>query len=103
MLLMAGVLGLGAMYGTSKLLSKDKGPAPVEMQDVVIAIRNLKIEEVLKPDLLKVEQRPKTAVQAGSFSSVKDVEGRWVQIGMLEGEQILEGKLAAKGSPPGLI
>jgi pilus assembly protein CpaB len=103
MLLLAGVMGLGAMYGTSKLLSRDKGPAPVEMQDVVVAIRNLKIEEVLKPDLLKIEQKPKTAIQPGSFSSIKDAEGRWVQIGMLEGEQIVEGKLAAKGSPPGLI
>lgn len=103
MLMMAGIMGLGAMYGTSKLLSKDKGTAPVEMQDVVVAIRNLKIEEVLKPELLKVEQKPKTVIQAGAFSSVKDVEGRWVQIGMLENEQIVEGKLAAKGSPPGLI
>jgi pilus assembly protein CpaB len=103
MLLMAAVLGLGAMWGTSKLLSKDKGPAPVENQDVVVAVRTLKIEEVLKPELLKVEQKPKTAILPGAFTSVKDVENRWVQIGMLEGEQIVEGKLAIKGSPPGLI
>ena len=103
MLVLAVVSGLGAMVGTSKLLSKDKGPAPVEMQDVVVAARNLKIEEVIKADLLKVEQRPKAAIQPGSFSSIKDVEDRWVQIGMLEGEQVLDGKLAPKGSPPGLI
>jgi pilus assembly protein CpaB len=103
MLVVAGVLGLGAMWGTSKLLSKDKGPAPVEMQDVVVAVRNLKIEEVLKPDLLKIEQKQKAAILPGAFTSVKDIENRWVQIGMLEGEQIVEGKLAMKGSPPGLI
>ena len=102
MLVLAVVSGLGAMVGTSKLLSKDKGPAPVEMQDVVVAARALKIEEVIKPDLLKIEQKPKAAIHPGSFSSIKDVEERWVQIGMLEGEQVLDGKLAPKGSPPGL-
>lgn len=103
MLILAVVSGLGAMYGTSRLLARDKGQGEVEMQDVVVAARDLKIEEVIEPDLVKTARMAKTAVPAGAFSSAKDVEGRWVHIGMLEGEPVIDKKLAPKGSPPGLI
>ena len=40
---------------------------------------------------------------ASPAPSAKDVEDRWVQIGILEGEPIVDRKLAAQGSPPGLV
>lgn len=104
MLLVAVLCGLGAMYGVNKLMTQNKGAAPVvEMQDVLVAVRDLKIEEVLKPELVKIERKPKSVVPAGAFSSAKDVEGRWVMIGMLANEPLLDGKLAPRGSPPGLV
>lgn len=103
MLGMAVLCGLGAMYGTSKMLAKGKTGPVVETQDVVVAARDLKIEEVVKPDALKVVRMAKAAVPGGAFTSTKDVEDRWVQIGMLEGEPILDRKLAPRGTPPGLV
>ena len=103
MLIMAVVCGLGAMFGTTKLISR--GPAKVEeeMQDVVVAVRDLKIEETLKPNLVKIVRMAKSAVPAGAFSTTKDVEDRWVMIGLLENEPVIDKKLAVKGSPPGLV
>jgi pilus assembly protein CpaB len=103
MLVMAVVCGLGAMYGTTKLISRDKGQPVVEMQDVLVAAKDLKIEEVIKPDLVKVVRMARTVVPGGAFSSVKDVEERWVTISMLEGEPVLDRKLAVKGSPAGVV
>jgi len=103
MLGMAILCGLGAMYGTTKMLAKGKTGPVVEMQDVVVASHDLKIEEVIKPDALKVVRMARSAVPGGAFTSAKDVEDRWVQIGMLEGEPILDRKLAARGTPPGLV
>src|SRR5207302_1312259 len=100
---LAVVCGLGAMYGTTKLISRGKSAPVTEMQDVLVAAKDLKIEEVIKPAAVKVVQMAKTAVPAGAFSSVKDAEERWVQYAMLEGEPIIDRKLAARGSPPGLV
>ena len=95
---MAVVCGLGAMYGTTKLISRGKAAPVVETQDVLVAVQDFKVEEVLKPDTVKVVRMPKAAVPAGAFSSAKDVEDRWVQIGILEGEPIIDRKLAPRGA-----
>jgi pilus assembly protein CpaB len=105
LLMLAVVSGLGAMYGTSKLLAskaKEKRVS-VEMQDVLVAARDLKVEETLKPDLVKVVQMTKSDVPAGAFSSFKDVEDRWVMIKTLSDEPILDKKLAPKGTPAGIV
>ncbi len=103
-MLMAAILcGLGAMYGTTRLISKDKSVPIVDMQDVLVASRDLKVEEVVKPDATRVIRMAKNTVPPGAFTSSKDVEDRWVQIGILEGEPIIDRKLAARGSPPGLV
>ena len=103
LLVLAVLSGLGAMYGTSRLLSKNQRQAASEMQDVLVAARDLKVEEVLKPDLVKVVQMSRASLPPGTFTSFKDVEDRWVQIKTLEGEPILDRKLAPKGSPAGLV
>lgn len=103
MLLLAVVAGLGAMFLTSKLLSNGQAGPAVEMQDVLVAARDLNVEETLKADLVKVVQRPKTEVPPGSFSVFKDVEERWIQIKTLEDEPIVDKKLAPKGTPAGLV
>ncbi len=103
MLLLAVVAGLGAMFLTTKLMSKEQGAQAVEMRDVLVAARDLNVEETLKGELVKVVQRPKTEVPAGSFNSFKDVEDRWIQIKTLEDEPIVDKKLAPKGAPAGLV
>ena len=103
MLVLAVVSGLGAMYGTSKLIKKETGRAAVDLQDVLVAARDIKVEEVLKPEMVQVVQKPRAEVPPGAFTSYKDVEDRWVQIKILDGEPIVDRKLALKGSPVGLV
>ncbi len=103
LLLLAVLCGLGAMFGTKQMLSKQQNKPALEMQDVLVAARDLKVEEVIRPDMVKLTQMPRTGVPPGTFTSIKDVEDRWVQIKLLEGEPILDRKLAPKGSPAGMV
>ena len=73
------------------------------MQDVLVAARDLKVEEVLRPEMVKLVAMARATLPPGTFTSFKDVEDRWVQIKMLQGEPILDRKLAPKGSPAGLV
>jgi pilus assembly protein CpaB len=95
--------GLGAMFGTNRMLSRQQNKPTMEMQDVLVAARDLKVEEVVRPELVKLTQMAKANVPPGTFTSIKDVEDRWVQIKMLEGEPLLDRKLAPKGSPAGMV
>ncbi|GIW87633.1 MAG: hypothetical protein KatS3mg108_1957 [Isosphaeraceae bacterium] len=94
------VCGLVAMYGASQLVgSKDQ---PVAMGKVLVATRDLRTDEMLKPELIKVVEMPVDKIAPGALTDPKSIEGRWVEIPMLAGETIVEGKLAPKDSVPGL-
>ncbi len=103
MLGLAIVLGLGAMLLSSQMLSQDSGKLPEDAQDVLVATRDIKEEELLKPDMVKVSRMAKSAVPPGAFSSPKDIEERWVKTTLLEGDVLVEKKLGPKGMPPGLV
>ena len=100
MLATAGFCGLAAFYATTRFLKKE--PSAVKMVDVLVATRNLKAEEVITAELVKVIQMDPVAVPAVSLSNPEDATGRWVQVPMLEAEPINDKKLAEKGSPPGI-
>jgi pilus assembly protein CpaB len=100
-LLIAVICGLGAMIASSRMLAG--GEPAAETQQILLAARDLNAEEVLKPELVKLETVAKSAVPPGAFTSFRDVADRWVQIRTLEGEAIVDRKLAAKGSQPGLV
>jgi pilus assembly protein CpaB len=102
-LLIAVVCGLGAMLVSSRMLGDGGGQAAPETQEILVAARDLNAEEVLKPEHVKKATLPKQAVPAGVFTDPKDLEDRWVQIKHLEGEPIVDKKLAAKGTPTGLV
>ena len=59
MLGLALLCGLGAMYGTVKLISKDKAPA-AEKQDVIVAVRENK------------ETKEKSIIRIRDVAEVKD-------------------------------
>jgi pilus assembly protein CpaB len=102
LLALAVVSGLGAMIGTSRILKNHKKP-DVKMRDVLVATRDLRSEEVLTPDLVRVQQVPESNLPPDTFGSYKDVEDRWVQVKMFAGDPIDGRKLAPKGSPVGLV
>ena len=102
-LALAVAVGLGAMVLTSQVLSQDSGKKVEETQEVLVAVRDTKEEEVLKPDMVKVTRMAKSAIPVGAFSSAKDLEDRWVKTTLLEGDVIVEKKLGPRGTPPGLV
>src|SRR5258707_14892500 len=88
MLVLAIILGLGAMLLTRRLMSKPPAKEE-ETQDVIVAARDFKEEEIVKTDMVKTISMVKSAVPVGSFSSLKDVEERWVNTTMLEGDVVV--------------
>jgi pilus assembly protein CpaB len=103
MLALAVAFGLGAMVLARYLLTPDPNKREEEMQDVLVAARDLKEEESLKPDMVKVVKMAKSAVPPTFFSTFKDVDDRWVNMSMLEGDVLIEKKLGLKGTPPGMV
>jgi pilus assembly protein CpaB len=102
-LALAVVIGLGAMVMTRNLLSANRSKKDDDTQEVVVAVRDLKEEEMLKPDMVKVVRIVKSAVPANAFSACTDLQDRWVKNVMLEGDVLVEKKLGPKGTPPGLV
>jgi pilus assembly protein CpaB len=102
-LALAVVIGLGAMILTRQMLSTNRSKNEDDTQEVVVAVRDFKEEEVLKPDMVKVVRMAKSAVPANSFSAYTDVQDRWIKNVMLEGDVLVEKKLGPKGTPPGLV
>src|SRR5262249_61940483 len=84
--------GLGAMKLSQAMLSPRKN-AGDEMLDVLVAARDYKDDEVLKPDMVKVIQMARSNIPANAFRSFKDVEDRWVKTAMIEGDVLVEKKL----------
>ena len=103
LLAMAVAFGLGAMLLTRQMLAQDPGKHEEETQETVVAARDIKEEESLKPEMVKLTRMAKSAIPAGAFTSPKDVETRWVKTVLLEGDVIIEKKLGLKGTPPGLV
>lgn len=101
---LALVCGLMAMVAVNQLFTRPTGQPPSEQVDVLVAARDLKIEEVLtKADMVKTVKMPKEGVPAGSFRSFDEVAERWVQIKMLADEPIVDPKLAPRDTPRGLL
>jgi pilus assembly protein CpaB len=95
--------GLCAMFLTRQMMGQETVKSQEEVQDVLVAARDVKDEELLKPDTVKVIRMAKSAVPVGAFSAPKDVEDRWVKTALLEGDVVIEKKLGPKGTPPGLV
>jgi pilus assembly protein CpaB len=102
-LALAVVIGLGAMILTRQMLSANKGKKDDDTQEVLVAVRDFKAEELIKPDMVNTIRMAKSAVPASAFSSYTDVQDRWVKNVMLEGDVLVEKKLGPKGTPPGLV
>jgi len=102
-LAVAVAIGLGAMKLSQQMLSSGKGNSEGDTQEVLVATRDFKEDELLKPEMVKVIRMAKSAVPPNSFTSFKDVEERWVKTRMLEDDVLVEKKLGPKGTPPGLV
>lgn len=76
--------------------------APVAVSSVVVAAGDISAASKLTPDLLKVVDWPSSALPQGAFDKVDGLDGRITSASLVAGEPILEGRLGAKGSSPGM-
>ena len=102
-LALAVAIGLGAMIITRRMLSSGKSAGADDTREVLVAARDFKEEEILKPDMVTVIRMARSAVPANAFAAYADVQDRWVKNVMLEGDVLVEKKLGPKGTPPGLV
>lgn len=102
-LALAVTIGLVAMILTRRILSSNRPATEGDTREVLVAARDFKEEEILNPDMVTVIRMPRSAVPPNAFSAYADVQDRWVKNVMLEGDILVEKKLGAKGTPPGLI
>ncbi|MEW4569666.1 Flp pilus assembly protein CpaB [Tautonia sp. JC769] len=99
---LAALCGLGAMWGVRSVLSREpSGEIPKTL--VLVASREIRVEETLTPEMIESKEIPTEMVPSGALTDVKQALDRWATIRMLPGDVILDGKLAVKGTPTGMI
>ncbi|MEE9603539.1 MAG: Flp pilus assembly protein CpaB, partial [Thermoguttaceae bacterium] len=101
-LVLAAVCGLSAVAGVGQLIKMSGRGSRAEMVPVVTATEDVSRGSVLSSSVLKVRQYPKESVPSGAISSLDNVIDRCVLVALVEGELVLEGKLAAKDAGYGL-
>jgi pilus assembly protein CpaB len=99
---LAVVCGLGTMFGVKRVLST-RSTAAVKTVNVLVAKQEIAVEQTLTDEMMIVKAVPAELVPPGVLVQLKDARGRWARIRLLPGDPILDGKLAPKGSPTGLI
>lgn len=99
---LAALCGLAAMWGVRSLLNREPS-SEVQKTQVLVASREIRVEETLTPEMLESKEIPTEMVPSGALTDVKQAIDRWATIRMLAGDVILDGKLAPKGTPTGMI
>jgi pilus assembly protein CpaB len=83
--------------------ARSRPAARVIMKPVVVAILDLPVGVMIRAVDLKLVQMPETSLPRNSFSRVEDVQSRAVTGKIYQEEPILQDRLAAAGSPSGLV
>jgi pilus assembly protein CpaB len=79
-----------------------KGPAALELKDVVVSARPLSLGTTIKPGDIKIVKMASESFPKGAFSKDTEVLDRPVISNILADEPILDGRLAARGAGVGL-
>lgn len=93
-------IGLGAVVLASRWISQQA--ATVASSKVVVAAVNIDLGTPLTPQMLKVADWPRGSVPVGATEDIKTLDARVVKTSLLQGEPVLESKLAPIGSTGGL-
>lgn len=111
-LLLALALGCGlvASIGISQFMdARSKGGADEEKQPVFVAMADIRPNEELTAQNVKLEEWPKKIIPQGALTKLEEVEGKRTRLKLFAGEPILASKLlspddltgAARDIPPG--
>jgi pilus assembly protein CpaB len=93
-------IGLGAVVLASRWISQQA--ASVASSKVVVAAINIDLGTPLTPQMLKLADWPRGSVPAGAADDIKTLDARVVKTSLLQGEPVLESKLAPLGATGGL-
>ncbi len=99
--LLALALGCGvvAAVGITQVMAKRDGenPAQVEMESIVVAMKDVPMGDPVSLQLVKLEEWPKDKVPKGAITKLEDVENRRPKARIFAGSPILENQLLGKG------
>jgi pilus assembly protein CpaB len=96
-LVLAVVCGVSAAVGTSRLQGSGGDTIGVVTANIDVS-RGTKVTR----DMLKITEWPRNMVPANSIASIDDAVDRVAIVKMLQGDTVLDGKLAKPGSAAGL-
>jgi pilus assembly protein CpaB len=98
LLILALGCGLVASIGISQIIEQNKhaGPAAVETEAILVAMKPIAGQEQLKAENIKLEQWPKNLIPKGALSKIEEVEGRRIKHSIAPGEPILQNKLVGE-------
>jgi pilus assembly protein CpaB len=103
-MLLALALGCGlvASIGISQFMdARNKAPDDGERQPVFVALTDIRPNEELNAQNIKLEEWPKKIIPQGALTRLEEVEGKHSRIKIYAGEPILASKLLGAGDMVG--
>jgi pilus assembly protein CpaB len=91
-----------ATFGIYRVLQAAKARNKVQVQPVVVALRDISESRAIEREDVTVAQWAVGTIPAGAFASPDSVIGRVTRIDVFKGEVIVPGRLAPNGIGPGL-
>jgi pilus assembly protein CpaB len=91
-----------ATFGIYRVLQAAKARNKVQVQPVVVALRDISESRAIEREDVTVAQWAVGTIPAGAFASPDSVIGRVTRIDVFKGEVIVPGRLAPNGTGPGL-
>jgi Flp pilus assembly protein CpaB len=97
LLLLIIALGCGtvASVGISQVMMDQKSQTPSEPPtvEILVAVKDVDVNQKLTSDLVKLEKWPQNRVPEGAMYKLEEAQDRYVRQRMYPGEPILAGKL----------
>ena len=91
-----------ATYGVYRVLETTRQSGRIRTVPVVIALADLPEGAQIEKASVSTSEWPDQTVPDGAFRSVDDVVGRVTRVAVFKGEPMVPGRLAPKGTGPGL-
>lgn len=96
LLVLALGCGLVASIGISQMLQRQDAGNPGDTAMVWVVKTDIKENEPLTVQNLKLEQWPKEKIPAGALSKPEEIEGKRARVNLFAGEAVLDKKLLTK-------
>jgi pilus assembly protein CpaB len=94
LLLLALGCGLVASIGISQVINRNRESAPVETEVILVALKDIKVNDLLDEKNLRQEEWPKEKIPADAVRTLKDVDHQRAGTKIFAGEPIRKAKFA---------